>query len=546
MRRMRVRLQAVVIAAAMTVGTVFGNGNIPVMAADADETVAVQVQLTYGQTEARGMLEAVNAFRQGNESWAWNENDTEKITYSNLGALSIDPVLEQIAMLRAAEIALSYSHTRPNGQKCFTAYSGDMEGGYRAENIAAGYSSAEAVFEGWQETEKSYSGQGHRRNMLGSNYVSIGIGHVTYQGIQYWVQEFSSKSSGGSLSEANNSTAVEEIEVLTTKIQSVSLNKSEYSLTAGEKMSLEELKILAKITDFWSYRSDTCMLENADTITTDDEEIASVENGILTAKSAGTTTLIVSALGQKLSIPVTVAKAAVTPTKAPDPSTSDQPKVSEAPFTSTQPSTTECPTTTQDPNTTGKPTETQKPDTTGKPMETQMPDTTDKPMETQMPGTTGKPTETQMPDTTDKPMETQDPNTTNIPNVTQNPNNNPSHPTVTGNPGESGKKDGVVQTVNPLKGKKVKGIKVKQKRKSGKLTIRYQRMKKAKGYCIIYAWNKKFTKHRIIKNTKSTSLVLSALKHKKVYYIKVCAYTLDKNGRKQYSADSKIIKYKIK
>ena len=311
-------------------------------------------------------------------------------------------------------------------------------------------------------------------------------------------------------------------------------------------MSLEELKILAKITDFWSYRSDTCMLENTDTITTDDEEIASVENGILTAKSAGTTTLIVSALGQKLSIPVTVAKAAVTPTKAPDPSTSDQPKVSEAPFTSTQPSTTECPTTTQDPNTTGKPTETQKPDTTGKPMETQMPDTTDKPMETQMPGTTGKPTETQMPDTTDKPMETQDPNTTNIPNVTQNPNNNPSHPTVTGNPGESGKKDGVVQTVNPLKGKKVKGIKVKQKRKSGKLTIRYQRMKKAKGYCIIYAWNKKFTKHRIVKNTKSTSLVLSALKHKKVYYIKVCAYTLDKNGRKQYSADSKIIKYKMK
>lgn len=166
MGRTRVRLQAVIIAAALTVGTVFGNGNISVMAADADETVAVQIRLSYGQTEARGMLEAVNAFRQGNESWAWNENDTEKITYSNLGALSIDPVLEQIAMLRAAEIALSYSHTRPNGQKCFTAYSGDMEGGYRAENIAAGYSSAEAVFEGWQETEKSYSGQGHRRNML--------------------------------------------------------------------------------------------------------------------------------------------------------------------------------------------------------------------------------------------------------------------------------------------------------------------------------------------------------------------------------------------
>lgn len=369
---------------------------------------------------------------------------------------------------------------------------------------------------------------------------------MTYQGVQYWVQEFSSKSTGGSLSEANDSTLVEEIEVLTTNIQSLSLNKSEYSLTEGENVTLEDLKILAKITDFWSYRSDTCVLENADTITTADEEIVSVENGILTAKSAGITTLIFGALGQKLSIPVTVAKAAVTPTKAPDPFTSDPPKISEAPFTSTQPSTTECPTTTQEPNTTDKPAETQKPDTTGKPTETQRPDTTDKPTETQEPDTTDKPTGTQRPDTTGKPMETQRPDTTDRPIVTQNPNNDPSHPTVTENPGGSGKKDGAVQSGNPLKGKKVSGIKVKQKKKSGKLTIRYQRMKKAKGYSIIYAWNKKFTKHRIVKNTKSTSLVLSGLKHKKVYYIKVCAYTMDKNGRKQYSADSKIIKRKVK
>ena len=65
--------------------------------------------------------------------------------------------------------------------------------GFRAENIAVGYATKEDVFEGWQETNENYNGQGHRRSMLSPEYNYIGIGHVYYNGYHYWVQEFSSE-----------------------------------------------------------------------------------------------------------------------------------------------------------------------------------------------------------------------------------------------------------------------------------------------------------------------------------------------------------------
>ena len=118
----------------------------------------------------------INEFRTGDKAWAWDKSDSKQETYSNLEPLVYDYELEAIAMQRAAEIALSLSHTRPDGSSYRTAYTG----GYYAvaENIAAGYGTAGAVFEGWQETNENYSGQGHRRNMLSSSVTAVGIGHV--------------------------------------------------------------------------------------------------------------------------------------------------------------------------------------------------------------------------------------------------------------------------------------------------------------------------------------------------------------------------------
>lgn len=509
-------------AVAVTIGSVFGNGCLSVKAADAEQIVKAKVQVTYGQTEARSMLDAMNGFRQGDEAWAWDEDDASKITYQDLGALRIDPVLERIAMLRAVEVALAFSHTRPNGQSCFTAYSDDMRG-YIAENIAAGYSSAEDAFRGWQETDQPYSGQGHRRNMLGSSYVSVGIGHVIYQGTHYWVQEFSSKRSGEDLTGADDGSVLEELDVLSGNIQNIQLNKSAYSLTVGETVPLEDLKVSAEVTGHWPARA--CPLENDCSFTVADGWIASVENGVLSAKSAGTTTLWVTVLEQVLQIPITIEESSVNPTE--DPLESRQPSPTENPSESSQPNPTESPLASR------------------RPGETPDPLASRQPGETPDPSASIWPNVTKDPSIVETPKESQKPDATKIPGGTQDSDGIRPNPVVTQNPAGSDKTEGSIQTGNPLQGRKVTGIKVKQKKKSKQLTVRFQKVKKADGYQVIYAWNKKFTKHRKAKNIKSTSVVLSGLKHKKVYYIKVRAYILDQNGRKRYSADSKIVKRKM-
>jgi hypothetical protein len=96
-----------------------------------------------------------------------------------LDALEMDKELLDAAMTRAAEQVLYFSHTRPNGEICFTA-SSKMYG----ENIAYGYTDSEAVMAGWMNSP------GHRQNILTPNYESIGIGVVCDNGTYFWVQCF--------------------------------------------------------------------------------------------------------------------------------------------------------------------------------------------------------------------------------------------------------------------------------------------------------------------------------------------------------------------
>jgi uncharacterized protein YkwD len=85
------------------------------------------------------------------------------------------------ADVRAAEIVQSFSHTRPNGTRCFTALN-EAGVSYRTagENIAYGYFSPEAVMTGWMNSE------GHRANILNASFTSMEIGLTG----NYWVQFF--------------------------------------------------------------------------------------------------------------------------------------------------------------------------------------------------------------------------------------------------------------------------------------------------------------------------------------------------------------------
>lgn len=135
---------------------------------------------------------ALNAFRAGPDAWVWNKDNQSRTDYTGkLQPMKRDAELEQTAKTRAREIAQSFSHTRPNGQSCFTAYP-DLKG--VGENIAEGQESGQEVTDDWKETNDPYSGQGHRRNMLSPKYNAVGIAcYVAPDGTPYWVQAFGTR-----------------------------------------------------------------------------------------------------------------------------------------------------------------------------------------------------------------------------------------------------------------------------------------------------------------------------------------------------------------
>lgn len=99
--------------------------------------------------------------------------------------LVMDEKLTEIAMHRAAEQALLYNHVRPNGTKWHTLLSGKYLSG-AGENIAFGQYSADSVTTAWLNSE------GHRENIMNSDYTSIGVGSFMHNGTRFWVQIFSS------------------------------------------------------------------------------------------------------------------------------------------------------------------------------------------------------------------------------------------------------------------------------------------------------------------------------------------------------------------
>lgn len=108
---------------------------------------------------------------------------------NGLGAFSVTQELMNTAQLRAKEISAVFSHTRPDGSDCFTAY---RQNGinYRAagENIAYAsgiFNNPETIMEGWMNSP------GHRANILNGSYNHVGIGcFLRSDGYGYWSQNF--------------------------------------------------------------------------------------------------------------------------------------------------------------------------------------------------------------------------------------------------------------------------------------------------------------------------------------------------------------------
>ena len=102
------------------------------------------------------------------------------------------------------------------------------------------------------------------------------------------------------------------------------------------------------------------------------------------------------------------------------------------------------------------------------------------------------------------------------------------------NPQQTVKKPGKVKIT------KAKNVKTK------KLTVKWKKTSKAKGYQIQIASNKKFTKGKKTKTLSKTTYSFKKLKKNKYYYVRVRAYVYDSNHKKVYGSWSAVKKVKIK
>ena len=169
------------------------------------KTDVLAAGVTYVYDDAQTVANLTNNFRAANP-WYLDANE-QKQQCGNLPALAYDYRLERVAMIRAAEIVTSFSHTRPGGGTSSSMVIDSLGMTAWGENIAAGQTSANEVVEAWKETNEPYNGQGHRRNMLGigTTFTSIGVGHVRANGRDYWVQIFGTGNGGGTREDLNGS-----------------------------------------------------------------------------------------------------------------------------------------------------------------------------------------------------------------------------------------------------------------------------------------------------------------------------------------------------
>lgn len=186
-------------------------------------TLAMALALTLSAAAAPGFgaVEAYAAANYGSTQIESYARQVAAIVNSERAANGLSPLkysdqLSEAALVRAAEIQSSFSHTRPNGASCFTAI---KEAGISyttaGENIAYGQRTPEEVMNSWMNSS------GHRANILGQNYEYIGIG-VTYKnGTYYWTQFFAaSKDLTGEVITADT-TAATKTTTTTTKATTV-------------------------------------------------------------------------------------------------------------------------------------------------------------------------------------------------------------------------------------------------------------------------------------------------------------------------------------
>lgn len=112
--------------------------------------------------------------------------NNERAKYG-LAPLAIDSSVSEVAQAKSEDMRDNnyFSHTSPTYGSPFEMLKAfGVNYSSAGENIAKGQKTAQAVVEAWMNSE------GHRENILNSNYTKIGVGYATGNGTTYWTQMF--------------------------------------------------------------------------------------------------------------------------------------------------------------------------------------------------------------------------------------------------------------------------------------------------------------------------------------------------------------------
>lgn len=235
--------------------TAFADGDI----------VTVDIQGTYRYDYAYEVLTLVNSTRAA----------------KGLPLLTMDQSLLETGMLRAAECYVYFSHTRPDGSSCTTAFR--PLNNWKAENIAAHQSTPSAVMDSW------INSAGHYANIMGTNFTSIGVGcFQSSNGRFYWTQAFDSSPASPIARPANRADTLS-VDMLKSNL-SLSAKTPSVSIHCGDTTTIS----LSSVNAGWTY-AHFAPLTSGFHFSSSNESIAGVsEDGVITGISPGTATIHIS------------------------------------------------------------------------------------------------------------------------------------------------------------------------------------------------------------------------------------------------------------
>ena len=202
-----------------------------------------------------------------------------------LNPVKMDSKYLDIAMQRAAEVSIFYSHERPNGEGPHTAYTDVFT--YQGENIAINFSSPKSAFEGWKNSP------GHYSTMINPIATSVGIGcFKNTNGTFCWSQCFSNEHPMYFTEATKTGTETVEPTVIAQRekmILNFTFSKDPHTLS---KNKTTQIQVVNRNQTFATQQN---LNASSFTFSSSNKSVMTVSSsGLCTIKGNGTTTITVS------------------------------------------------------------------------------------------------------------------------------------------------------------------------------------------------------------------------------------------------------------